>query len=64
MLWLAAFRKVSSSFIHQIYPTHFPLLPLAPTLAEKRLEMLKEQERGVAGETAWMVAGLKLEEQQ
>jgi hypothetical protein len=40
------------------------LLPLAPTLADKRLELLNEQERGVAAETAWMIAGLKLEEQQ
>lgn len=38
--------------------------PLAPTLADKRLQLMKEQERGVAGETAWMIAGLKLEEQQ
>jgi hypothetical protein len=33
-------------------------------LADKRLELLKEQDRGVAGETAWMIAGFKLEEQQ
>jgi len=26
--------------------------------------MLKQPERGVAGETAWLLAGLKLEEQQ
>jgi len=38
--------------------------PLAPTLADKRLELLKEQEQGVAGETAWMITGLKLEEKQ
>jgi hypothetical protein len=44
-----------------IYHTHFCL---APSLADKRLELLKQQERGVAGETAWMIAGLKLEEQQ
>ncbi|KAF8801187.1 hypothetical protein BYT27DRAFT_7216293 [Phlegmacium glaucopus] len=36
----------------------------APTLAEKRLHLLKEPERGVAGETAWLMASLKLEEQQ
>jgi len=28
------------------------------------MELLKCQERGVAGETAWLMAGLKLEEQQ
>jgi hypothetical protein len=33
-------------------------------LAEKRMELLKSQERGVAGETAWLMAGLKLEEEQ
>ncbi|KAF8810584.1 hypothetical protein BYT27DRAFT_7280526, partial [Phlegmacium glaucopus] len=36
----------------------------AKTLAEMRLELLNCQERGVAGETAWLLAGLKLEEQQ
>jgi hypothetical protein len=41
-----------------------PHLSSAPTLAEKRLELLKELERGVAGETAWMITGLKLEEHQ
>ena len=40
------------------------LRALAPTLADKRLELMKEPERGVAGETAWMIAGFKLEEQQ
>jgi hypothetical protein len=33
-------------------------------LAEKRLELLKYQERGVAAETAWLMEGLKIEEQQ
>jgi len=33
-------------------------------LAEKRLELLNYQERGVAAETAWLMEGLKLEEQQ
>jgi hypothetical protein len=33
-------------------------------LAEKRMELLKCQERGVAGETSWLMAGFKLEEQQ
>lgn len=37
---------------------------LAPTLADKRLKLLNEQERGVAGETTWMIAGFKLEEHQ
>jgi len=37
---------------------------LAPTLAQTRLQMLKSQERGVTGEAAWLVLGLKLEEQQ
>ncbi|KAF8802880.1 hypothetical protein BYT27DRAFT_7305988 [Phlegmacium glaucopus] len=39
-------------------------IPKAKTLAEMRLELLICQERGVAGETAWLLAGLKLEEQQ
>ena len=65
-------RILKGQFIHllnrsdrltrSLHPTQFG--PLAPTLADKRLELLKEQERGVAGETAWMIAGLKLEEQQ
>ena len=55
------FPKVSS--IH--LPIHlFDSLLLAPTLAGKRLELLQQQERGMAGESAWMIAGLKLEEQQ
>jgi hypothetical protein len=61
MLWLVAFQKVCS-FIY--LPNLSDSLRLAPTLADKRLELVKEQERGVAGETAWIIAGLKLEEQQ
>jgi hypothetical protein len=49
--------------MYAIYPTQLSK-SIAPTLAEKRLELLKEQERGVGGETAWMMAGLKLEENQ
>ena len=37
---------------------------LAPMLAQKQLELVQSQERGVSGETAWIIAGLKLEEQQ
>jgi len=37
---------------------------LAPTLAQKRLELVESQERGVSGETTWIIAGLKLEEKQ
>jgi hypothetical protein len=44
------------------HPTHISLA--APSLAEKRLQLLQTPERGVAGETAWLLAGLKLEEQQ
>jgi len=33
-------------------------------MAEIRLTLLQQPERGVAGETAWLLAGLKLEEQQ
>jgi len=51
--------RLLSSFIHL---THITLL--APSLAEKRLQLLNIQERGVAGETGWLLAGLKLEEQQ
>ena len=36
----------------------------ALTLAQKRLELVESQERGVSGETTWIIAGLKLEEQQ
>jgi len=45
-----------------IHPTH--ICTPAPSLAEKRLQLLQIQERGVAGETGWLLAGLKLEEQQ
>jgi hypothetical protein len=41
-----------------------PIAILASTLAEKRLELVESQDRGVSGETAWIIAGLKLEEQQ
>jgi hypothetical protein len=61
MSWLLAFRKVSL-FIHLPDLSDSP--HIAPTLADKRLELLKQQERGLAGETAWMIVGLKLEEQQ
>lgn len=58
-------RIEKGRFIHllpcQIYYT---LFCLAPSLADKRHELLQQQERGVAGETAWIIAGLKLEEQQ
>lgn len=48
-----------SSYIHLTY-----ISALAPSLADKRLVLLQIQERGVAGETGWLLAGLKLEEQQ
>lgn len=51
--------RLSFSYIH---PTH--IRTPAPSLAEKRLKLLQIQERGVAGETGWLLAGLKLEEQQ
>jgi hypothetical protein len=47
------------SYIHPTY-----IAALAPSLADKRLALLQIQERGVAGETGWLLAGLKLEEQQ
>ena len=37
---------------------------LAPTLAGKQLELVNLQERGVSRETTWIMAGLKLKEQQ
>ena len=56
-------RILKGQFIHR--PDLSDSSPhLAPTLAEKRLKLLKEQERGAAGETAWMIAGFKLEEHQ
>lgn len=69
MLWLLAFQKVSSFYVSPDLTYNLSDLPnlscsIAPTLADKRLELLKEQERGVAGETAWMMVGFKLEEQQ
>lgn len=69
MLWLPAFQKVSSVYVSPdlMYDlSDLPNLsgPIAPTLADKGLELLNEQEREVAGETAWMMIGLKLEEQQ
>jgi hypothetical protein len=59
-------RIPKGQFIHLPDLSDSPCDPtaLAPTLAEKRLQLLQEQERGVAGETAWMIAGLKLEEHQ
>jgi hypothetical protein len=75
MLWHPVFRKVRN-FNHaylsdsynlpdsQILSDSQILRALAPTLADKRLKLLNEQERGVAGETAWMIAGFKLEEHQ
>jgi len=33
-------------------------------MAEKRLELVNLLERGVSGETAWIIEGMKLEEEQ
>jgi hypothetical protein len=60
MLWLLAFPKVSSLCLPHLSDS----LILAPTLADKRLELLQQREQGMAGEAAWIIAGLKLEEQQ